>query len=154
MSKTALFNRLLLSWLRPKAIEREPHQKCATCAHFADHSNPEDDPNEVNGYCCHPNHRHKSSPHYEYGGHWTHSESWCQLWEKDHHFGRRNNVLNKQMHFSASRKNVTDTFQQLIHTIESLPEGDLREDTRNAIVKVLYATHKVIDFELELRCRP
>ena len=63
---------------------RQPHQTCATCRFFADHSSPDDDPDEVNGYCCHPDHSDPAkSPHYEYGGHWTHAASWCDWWEQD-----------------------------------------------------------------------
>lgn len=60
----------------------------------------------------------------------------------------------QQMRLSSSRKSLADAFQQLIHIIESLPEGDLSEDVRSAAVKVLDATYQAIDFELDRGRRP
>ena len=68
-------------WSRPEpSKETGEHACCKNCIYFADHSDPEDDPDEVDGYCTYdfvnkvPN---------EYGGHWTHSKSWCG----SHEFG-------------------------------------------------------------------
>lgn len=74
----------LLDWLLHKAMERKrlPGQACLTCRHF-DYCDPDAEPDEVDGYCCHPYHSDPSkSPHHKYGGHWTHSESWCEWWEQ------------------------------------------------------------------------
>jgi len=56
----------------------ETGQTCGTCRHF-DHCDP-DDTDGPDGYCCHPFHSTWFSPHHEYGGHWTDSTSWCDLW--------------------------------------------------------------------------
>ncbi len=58
----------------PMADERRPDgQSCKDCEFFIDHETPDDDPNEPNGYCSNP------TGHEEYGGHWTHKDSWCSL---------------------------------------------------------------------------
>ena len=54
---------------------------CRNCKHFSDFRETETDSDEVNGYCMHPAHSRPDSPHVEYGGHWTHSDSYCELWE-------------------------------------------------------------------------
>lgn len=58
---------------------RPSEQTCFTCGAF-DYCDP-DDVDGCDGYCGHPNHSDASkSPHYEYGGHWTSHDSWCQWW--------------------------------------------------------------------------
>lgn len=74
----------ILRWFGVGVVQRQQQEgeRCATCRHFADHADPDDDPREVNGYCCHPDHFNRwKSAHYEYGGHWTHSDEWCSWWQ-------------------------------------------------------------------------
>lgn len=52
-------------------------ETCETCVYFSDFREVETDPDEVNGYCCHPMHSEPSSEHHDYGGHWTHHRFWC-----------------------------------------------------------------------------
>lgn len=59
-----------------------PAQACANCAHYIDYRCPDDEPNEVDGYCSHPDHSDPAkSPHHEYGGHWTREDLKCEKWE-------------------------------------------------------------------------
>jgi hypothetical protein len=46
--------RKLLDWLVSVTVERQrlPGQSCESCCHFIDYRDPEDDPEEVNGYCA------------------------------------------------------------------------------------------------------
>ena len=58
---------------------RPSTQTCFSCAYF-EYCDP-DDIDGSDGYCGHPGHRDEAtSPHYEYGGHWTSNDSWCQWW--------------------------------------------------------------------------
>jgi hypothetical protein len=70
-------------WIRRLVRDRQrANQRCSNCCHFQDWTDLADDPDDVNGYCCHPGHSDpKRSPHWEYGGHWTHSASWCGWWD-------------------------------------------------------------------------
>ena len=52
---------------------------CANCRHFLDYGDV--DPKEPTGYCSHPVHLTRLSPHHEYGGHWTASYNVCSGWE-------------------------------------------------------------------------
>lgn len=69
----------LLQWIGRASAERTRREgeRCETCRYFIDYRDIEPDPDECNGYCCHdlinkvPN---------EYGGHWTHDQSWCASW--------------------------------------------------------------------------
>ena len=57
---------------------------CAHCRHFIDHSGPEDEPDEPNGYCGELVDRlgiTKAVKVNEYGGFWTSSTSTCDHWE-------------------------------------------------------------------------
>ena len=82
----SLVNRLLkLLGFKPMPSlpmqQREPHMSCMNCCHFADHYDPSDDPDEVDGYCCYDYTTGVTSN--EYGGHWTHSKAWCSMWKQD-----------------------------------------------------------------------
>lgn len=80
--------KVLFGWLAPTEVaaagsiasDAASHaaRTCASCRHFSDHSQPDDDPDEPNGYCCHDFTMGVVSN--EYGGHWTHSASWCRDW--------------------------------------------------------------------------
>ena len=78
--------RRLLDWLCGVTLERKrlPGQSCETCCHFIDYRDPQDDPEECNGYCAQLvdtlgfKKALKINP---YGGRWTHHESWCVSWE-------------------------------------------------------------------------
>lgn len=54
-------------------------QSCSNCRFFIDYSDTEPI-DEVNGYCSHPSHSSPLSEHRDYGGHWTHTEAWCDKW--------------------------------------------------------------------------
>lgn len=71
--------RKLLAWLCPpiEIIPRPENQRCHECAYFEDFTDPKEDPDEVNGYCCYSGHMDYGA---EYGGHWTHSDEWCSGW--------------------------------------------------------------------------
>src|SRR5262245_61533996 len=59
---------------------------CLSCRHFSDNFDPEDDPDEVDGYCCELVDRLgllEALKINGYGGHFTHSRSWCSSWELD-----------------------------------------------------------------------
>lgn len=72
-----------MNWLVGVTVERNrgKGEYCLTCCYFADHHNPDDSPHEVDGYCCYD--FVKGNTWNEYGGHWSHSKSWCGSWEKD-----------------------------------------------------------------------
>ena len=48
--------------------------KCGNCAYFIDHAQPDDLPDEPDGYCGETEHH---AEHADYGGHWTHSSNVC-----------------------------------------------------------------------------
>ena len=52
-------------------------QICYSCCHFIDYFDPTEDPEDCDGYCSADLALGRDS---EYGGHWTHSESWCRDW--------------------------------------------------------------------------
>lgn len=60
--------------------EQPADRRCENCRFFLDYRESEPDPEEVNGYCCHPMHREQGSPNQPYGGHWTNHASWCEGW--------------------------------------------------------------------------
>lgn len=55
-------------------------RSCKNCKFVSDFSDTEP-PDEVNAYCCHPFHSTRQSEHYEYKGHWTHTDSICDMHE-------------------------------------------------------------------------
>lgn len=70
----------IAKWFSRRLPGRVPGQSCQNCRYFIDYTDPDDDPDEVNGYCSfdYVNNRLHINP---YGGHWTHSKSWCRDWE-------------------------------------------------------------------------
>ena len=65
-------------------MTRHAGQSCSTCCHFIDYRSAEDDPDEPNGYCGELVDRlglAEAVKVNEYGGHWTHSEEWCEHWK-------------------------------------------------------------------------
>lgn len=53
-------------------------ERCETCRYFIDYRRPDDEPDEMNGYCCADLVKGRDN---EYGGHWTNHELWCEEWE-------------------------------------------------------------------------
>lgn len=57
----------------------ERPERCKTCRFF-DPFPDEDEPDS--GYCTQPFvEDDKTSVHYEYGGHWTCEDEWCNRWK-------------------------------------------------------------------------
>ena len=79
------FIRTMLGWIVTTRVEpRRAGESCTNCCHFADHSSDDDLPDEPNGYCCVLVDKlglDAALKINEYGGHWTHSGSWCSEWE-------------------------------------------------------------------------
>jgi hypothetical protein len=76
----------LLNWIGRVTAERDrlPGQSCESCCHFIDYRDPDDDPDEVNGYCGELVDRlglTEALKENEYGGRWVHSGQWCGAWE-------------------------------------------------------------------------
>ena len=90
--------------LFPPTRVRESGQSCLNCVHFADHFDPDEDPEEVDGYCCYD---HDVGNRWnEYGGHWTHSESWCSEWELyDGTNGWSKQLEERELHKKENHKN-------------------------------------------------
>lgn len=58
-------------------------QTCENCRHFIDYREPDDLPDEPNGYCGYLVDTHgldEAVRMNEYGGHWTHHTAWCEHW--------------------------------------------------------------------------
>jgi hypothetical protein len=72
--------RRLLHWFGGRR-KRGTDERCGNCRYFMDLSNPDDPPDEADGYCEHPFHSTWWSPHRKYGGHWTHHSTWCDIYE-------------------------------------------------------------------------
>lgn len=53
-----------------------PTGPCIECIHFENF----DEEDHV-GYCAHPFHSTWRSEHSDYGGHWTHEQASCDMWE-------------------------------------------------------------------------
>jgi hypothetical protein len=51
-------------------------KQCGNCQHFIDHSQPDDEPKEANGYCSYVV---PGSDDEKYGGHWTRSDLCCDF---------------------------------------------------------------------------
>lgn len=52
---------------------------CENCTYFVDYRRPDDELDEMNGYCCHDFvNKVQESP---YGGHWTRHTLTCGLWK-------------------------------------------------------------------------
>lgn len=60
-------------------IEADPLMRCKYCRHWED---DEDDFRFRLGYCGHPFHGTPASEHYDYGGHWSHENGYCLMFEK------------------------------------------------------------------------
>lgn len=73
----------LIDWLFPPKAPLPADARCLNCEWFIDYFEPDDYPDEVDGYCSHPAHSDPSrSPHADYGGHWTHSSQRCEWWSR------------------------------------------------------------------------
>jgi hypothetical protein len=71
---------VLIAWAAAEPKSQRDDEACANCEFFKDYRATEGN-DWANGYCAHPDHfDQKKSPHWEYGGHWTNHESWCQWW--------------------------------------------------------------------------